>query len=388
MAGKSKNNDTPQNTERCQIRFWPAVALIVIAAAICLFLWWTWIYKSVDKRLAAIDAARTIPEAENAATIYNQLLEEYDKSIFAPALLTPALDGLTRNQPWFSKDHPELAKWLEEQQDIVERLLQVSNLEKCFFPICTPLPEGLTARNERLIIMRQWARFLARSANNDIAEGRIDQSLRKCFCLIRMGKHNRQQPVAIDFVVGFAIEALGLQRIRFLAMHEDVTEEHLKVIETALSRADADWNRQWEIMLEVEKLYGRKMPKSGSLPKRLKDWWENRGNWEAGFRRIDELYSRLLADRCGSRIVIELRRFKNRTGHWPESLDEIRPLAAEGILIDPQNEGPFVYKLDGDGFILYSKGPDNIDQNGKSRGGADDRPIWPLEIKTIPAVEQ
>jgi len=55
---------------------------------------------------------------------------------------------------------------------------------------------------------------------------------------------------------------------------------------------------------------------------------------------------------------------------------------------DPQNNGPFIYKSDGDSFVFYGKGPNGIDEGGSSSRPADDWPIWPLKVKIIPAGEQ
>jgi len=377
MAEHSWDNRDRVNTKRSKKHLRLIVIIIIVVFFGSLFLFIRR-YNNVNKQLAAIEAAHAIPDSENAAIIYNQLLEKYDNSIFKPIFLTPELDDLTRKQPWSGKDYPELAKWLEEQQDITEELLQVSNFGKCLFPILIPLPEGLNARNVRLATMRHWAFFLVRSANNDIAEGRIDHGLQKYLCLIHMGRHNRQQPVAVDFLVGIAIETLALQRIRFLIMTDDITDEHLQAIETTLIYTGKDSNQVWENMLEVENLYDRKIPKTGSLLKRLKDWWLNRNDWEATFNRIHEIKLRFLADQRGTEILIALRSFKNKTGRWPESLEEIRDLVSQGILIDPQNNSPFVYKLTDNSFTLYSIGPNNIDDFGGHGSRADDRAIWPL----------
>ncbi|MGB2863814.1 MAG: hypothetical protein WBC05_10855 [Sedimentisphaerales bacterium] len=58
------------------------------------------------------------------------------------------------------------------------------------------------------------------------------------------------------------------------------------------------------------------------------------------------------------------------------------------MFTDPQNNGPFVYKYDGDDLVFYSKGPNSIDEGGSYSGSADDWPIWPLNIKKSPAGEQ
>ena len=48
----------------------------------------------------------------------------------------------------------------------------------------------------------------------------------------------------------------------------------------------------------------------------------------------------------------------------------------------------FLIIRDGDSFLLYSKGPNGIDEGGSSSRPADDWPSWPLKIKIIPAGEQ
>jgi hypothetical protein len=96
-----------------------------------------------------------------------------------------------------------------------------------------------------------------------------------------------------------------------------------------------------------------------------------------------KFYLRQTAENRGSRIVIALRRYKNKTSHWPENLEEVKPLALAEIFVDPLNNDSFIYKLTDEGFTLYSKGKNNIDEGGKrdkwdeEKTGADDWLIWP-----------
>ncbi|MHC4533639.1 MAG: hypothetical protein ACYS6K_06785, partial [Planctomycetota bacterium] len=98
-----------------------------------------------------------------------------------------------------------------------------------------------------------------------------------------------------------------------------------------------------------------------------------------GFHKYHEVYSRYLSSRKGGRIVLALRRYKNMKGNWPQSLHEINSMVTEDVLIDPQNNGSFVYKRTDKDFILYSRGKNNIDEAG-SRIDADDWRIWPPKI--------
>lgn len=98
---------------------------------------------------------------------------------------------------------------------------------------------------------------------------------------------------------------------------------------------------------------------------------------EPAFHRIHDTYLRLYADKRCSQIIIALRRYKNKYDRWSQSLDDVKNLAPAEIFVDPINNNSFVYKLTDDNFTLYSKGKNNIDENGEYQDGADDRLIWP-----------
>ena len=380
MAEQSRDNQKGVETKRSKKRFRPFFIVLSILA-FCLFLWKFLFYTQAEEKLAAIEAARAIDDSENAASIYNKLLG-YNTSLLKYNFQNTASEDATLSKPWSGKDYPELVKWFELRQDIINDLIQGSKIEQCRFPL-TDFPKGSGLHGKRLRAFRIWTFFLVRSANNDIAEGRIEKALEKCFCLIRIGRHNRQQPFALDFSIGIIIESTALRRMRTCIVESDVTDENLGAIETAISQPNDEWTQDLDNMLAVEKLYVRMLPHIPSKPGwryELKAWWEKKQDQEAKIDRVKEIYTRLLADRRGNQILIALRRFRNKTGRWPESLDELKPLVAEDILIDPQNNGPFVYKLTDDGFILYSKGPNNIDEGGSDKNDADDRAIWPLQI--------
>jgi len=78
-----------------------------------------------------------------------------------------------------------------------------------------------------------------------------------------------------------------------------------------------------------------------------------------------------------TRLLIALKRFHTLCGRWPDGLDELDVPA--GILIDPLNSGSFVYRPTAGHFVLYSKGANGRDDDGRYdlMGKNDDLPIWP-----------
>jgi len=80
-------------------------------------------------------------------------------------------------------------------------------------------------------------------------------------------------------------------------------------------------------------------------------------------------------------LVLGLRKYKNAHGSWPTSLEDASEYVPPEALLD-LFESAFVYILGGDCFILYSKGPNGIDESGRNvvKSG-DDIMIWPLGEK-------
>jgi hypothetical protein len=72
--------------------------------------------RSADEQLAEIEAARAVPDAENAAILYEELLSDANAESLldvCPDVLRPPAFNQRRREPWRSQDHPELAAWLE-----------------------------------------------------------------------------------------------------------------------------------------------------------------------------------------------------------------------------------------------------------------------------------
>ena len=357
-----------------------AIYIILFLIITSVIIWRIFYYKSTKGQLAEIEASFAIPDSENAAIIYNQIIVDYPEAYLKPAFLTLTIDDNTRLAPWTSEDYPEVAKWLEENEDLFTKLLEASKYEDCLFPIAINSSEDMDNIISHLSLFRKLTFWLMRSANYDLGEGRTDQAMEKYICCIKMGRHFCQQPVAVEFLVGISIEAISLQRTRDFIMYENTKPEQIKTIETSLPDTKFQFDKYWTLMRQVEYLNSRTLLKTTTnFLSRLAQLLLNRNIDEEAIKRVKEIYLRLLTDRKGTQILVALRQYKNKNGKWPETLDELKPLlSSEDILIDPQNDSSFVYKLKDSEFILYSTGLNGIDENGQKKSPADDWQIWPL----------
>lgn len=102
--------------------------------------------------------------------------------------------------------------------------------------------------------------------------------------------------------------------------------------------------------------------------------------YDPSMRRICLYNLRNRSHRNSTYLVFALSRYKNTYGNWPKSLSELKVLPE--LLIDPVNNGSFVYKLTDDSFTLYSKGENGVDDGGirDSINNKDDYDVfWPLK---------
>ncbi len=355
MSEQNHKQKEAEISERPNI-FLRVIYAILFLLVLSFVTWRIYFYKSAQEQLAVIDAAHAIPDSENAAIIYHQLFEDYNESDLKPDFLTAEMEKITNSKPWTGADYPELAKWFEQKQNIINKLMEVVQFKKCYFPI-PDLPD-LKSANEILFfginfdisflnIIKQSALFLTRSANNDIAEGRLEEALEKSLCVLRMGKHFKSQPMDTYFLVGTALEGIGSRSIRYIIFNDDVSEAQLKKIETVFEIPDS-FEKQTEEIYAVERLRERISSSNCSLYERFIIWRYN----IAAKKDLEEIYLRYSTDYRANLVLIALRRHKNRTGRWPENLEQIKSLAPAEAFIDPATGKQLQYENNDDQFSL------------------------------------
>ena len=385
MSEDKQQNKKKEKTK--QHTWYPLAVLFIIfiVAIVCCFIWQKhlWNLGSIDERLAAIEAALAIPDSENAAVYYKRFLTDPNN-----ASTLDDFAGYARSaycEPWASSEHPELAAKLKTHSIFIQTLFDISEMQQARFSI---YPSRSSTSWQMLPNMRRVTFILSWAAANDLAEGRIDSACSKYRCQLKLACHLHQQPATYYRLVGIAIEAVALGNIRRAVMRDEITQGQLRSLETILETPSNQYKVDGEIADRVDRLIEEKEMSELSLVARLKYWLLGRATRSSRRQVVQRQYLRIHASHQATRILIALRHHKQETGVWPESLEQIEPNLPEQIFIDPQNNSSFVYKLDNDSFVFYSKGPNGIDEGGSSSGSADDGPIWSRKITKIPAAKQ
>ena len=64
-------------------------------------------------------------------------------------------------------------------------------------------------------------------------------------------------------------------------------------------------------------------------------------------------------------IALACKIYRNQEGRWPENIASLVPDILEKEPVDPFTGNPYIYKLQEDGFIVYSVGSNEKDDEGR-----------------------
>jgi hypothetical protein len=168
MAEQESEKKKVQTTKhRRPLRWWAGVVMLAAAVLLAL-LWFSELLtrRSAEQQLAAIEAARAIPDEQNAALIYTELAATTDLASNQPRFLASE----ARTEPWLSADHPEAAQLVKNHQVTIRALQETRTKEQCRFSISND-PTAQSHRSQLVRKMNFWGLLLILGANNDVGEG-------------------------------------------------------------------------------------------------------------------------------------------------------------------------------------------------------------------------
>lgn len=356
--------------------------LTLLIAALTVFIiglvFWFKTRPSVEEQLATLETARAIQDEENAAVQYNRILNTSTDLKF-PEAFGDVNESITRTQLWRTANYPEIAAWISSKQDVINELERAASINKCIFPLPTEKECSLWGVSlPRYEIFREWSFLLRRAINNDLAEGRTVEAFNKMNILAGLSEHLKYQSMETDYLIHIAFE-YSISHIKALFIIDgNATSEDLDYLESNNTDLKHRFSKSYREFSQIENLLERRSMQDLPSIRRLYWWWVEKTIKRQQQSRMEELYRRMLADRRALHILIALRHFKNRNGHWPAHLDPIIDTIPELARVDPYESKPFIYKTMGADFVLYSSGFNGKDENGLLKSpGPDDWPIWP-----------
>ncbi len=279
--------------------FWLCVIAVLIALVIWIFLPEdneSWQPYTFDKEIAGYEAEYAIPDEENAAVIFNELLQQYDPQKMGLKFLRPGVREVVLSEPWISADYPDLVQWLHRHENAMRILPQACRIKTCRFPANFKLTVTDELQINRYTALKSWAVLLLISANNDIAEGRLNEGLLKFLCVLQIADHLYQQKRMVDFLIGFGIEGLSLWPINRLVIEGQLNDKQLRIISDNLANLENNWSSDFLKCLEYDKLFVKNIFCSLVFEKDAKDRMRYSRNPAAAIwqhqrlRRLQETY--------------------------------------------------------------------------------------------------
>ena len=346
MAGEKEH---PGVTSSANVRRLVIVACLAIAALmVVLLLLRLWQRPSVEEQLRAIDAAHAVPDEENAAADYTELVLSNVAASLNAQLLPENTRTTALSRAWRSDDLPSAATWVEERQEITKAMLRAGSKPRCWFPVSDELT--LRRQRERFRLACDGALLLVLAANRDLGEGRTEAGLEKLLCVFRMGEHFRSQLSRPDRGAGMMVTSQGVDCLVQILVNGGIPSDWLVKLEAALPPTEDTWARDQRRSDELAKLYVQKIKMQRGIAARLHDLF--RRPLPPGTGGTKQGYLPHLARFRVVRILLALRRYRNENGTWPANLGEIRSGVPFEAFFDPFTLEPFDYRLTENGFRL------------------------------------
>lgn len=236
---------------------WLSFAVIIAVLIVWVFLPDNnqgWRPYTFDEELEAFEAKYAVPDEDNAAIIYDQLLQTFDPNDFDPDYIDDEILNFTLRNPWSTNDFPQMTQFLKNHEDTIIILMLASKQDLCLFQINLD-NDTYVKTIDRCSSMRYWTLLLCRSTNNDLGEGRIDTAFEKYITLFKIARHLYQQPILLDMITGMSVEGIAIGQFNSLVVNNKLSESQLVLIDKTVQSIKHDWKFDFLKIIESEILF-------------------------------------------------------------------------------------------------------------------------------------
>jgi hypothetical protein len=190
-------------------------------------------------------------------------------------------------------------------------------------------------------------------------EHRPTDAVRSYVDAIRLGNEISQGGLMINQLVGIACEKMGT--IHLLKLLPSLMCEQMRPAIAELEHCDTN-TFPWKEVERNEDHYVRAQLKKSATPfKDFKDWWQSRGLGKT----VEEKHDLAVAQMRLLTTELALRCYRCDQGRAPKSLSALVPKYLQQVPSDPFSGHPLVYRPSDTNWLLYSVGPDRVDDGGR-----------------------
>ncbi len=257
-------------------------------------------------------------------------------------------------------DHDKLHALVATNAEAL-RLLRVGLSYRCAVPTEAQIANFANVSRD-LIRLKSLAKVLSAEGQLAELENRPADAARSYLDAIRLGNEMSHGGLMMNRLVGIACEGVG--SISLVKALPKLNCEQVRPLIAGLERVD-DTTVPWREVLQNENRFVR--AQLGNYPNPIKlvsGLRQARDMRKAAAERHDlaAAHLRLLM------VELALRGYRCDEGKGPDSLTRLVPKYLESLPMDPFSGNPLVYRPTGSNWVLYSVGPDRVDDGGKPVG--------------------
>jgi hypothetical protein len=362
-------------------------------------------------------------ESQNAAPLYEKAFANLQASREEERAVLNPPTGLHDK---FDPDEPATIAFLAHQASTIELLRRAAALPACRFDrdlgdfdINTIFPFLNAERNA--------ANVLNLHAREEVARGHVSSAIADAVALLRMGRQFGQRPTIVSGLVGIGIDAMGNATLETalpaVTNPSELSELHLDDLPSVgrVFRQSLRGEERWGLTLYANmpaSMDARSVEKDASLQVENSDsifhgpgfqgaffrvfflnsdayvrlmegaqnlidqpYYKARNEWAdlhgprgandlftsiifPAISRIFETCARVQAGDGCAQAAVAMTRFRLDHGTLPSRLADLVPAYLEAVPTDPFDGKPLRLSIKGDTWIIYSIGPDCIDDGG------------------------
>jgi hypothetical protein len=378
----------------------------------------------MQQRAAQMDF-RPSPDEPNAAWVYEHAFQELrlsdqDKREIEEISAADVRAGDPRRVAFARRVVPR-------NQHYFALLEEASRIRDCAFPV--NWYSGAATRFPHVLRMREGARMLSLRADLYAAEGRVDEALSDCAIIVRMAEHAQSEPEVISQLTSYALDGTWVRALEHALAAARPSAEACQRLLNQLSRMDqvipsvravqgervllGEWifdyirhkgkdptlaemigkSYLWlripvrtigRPLLNLDQLAYLRSTKAWTDLMRL-PWPEAQQREQSLQRELHDLptyravFSKMLVpilsrfvlsrDRVAAQIgaaqvALAVKAYQGEHGAYPTSLAELQSLGWK-LPLDSFDRQPYHYRREGQGFVVWSVGPDMTDDGGK-----------------------
>ncbi len=249
------------------------------------------------------------------------------------------------------------------------RLLRLGLTRQCLMPMDSALTNA-SGMLSQLAGMKQLVQLLVAEGRLREMEDRPAEAAGSYVDAIRFGNEMSRGGFLITRLVGIACEAIGYAPLAKVV--PKLSREDARIVLTELERVDAG-RVTWAEALRGEKYYVRYQYAHHFNPIMwAQGWWQSRGSKDK--EKAEVKHKMVIAHERLLTAELALRCAQSEQGHPPARLDDLVTNYLSRVPQDPFTGQPLVYRPQGTNWLLYSVGPDGVDDGGRAAGRG-----WPVK---------